>query len=109
MANKNRVPKKIAGFKVPKQIRKSPVVKALIGSEMGRQVIGNALIAGATAAAGALAASQTDRMGRGAKKSGRVFANAADDALSAIKGVIAEATQSLVPSGRKRDDRRVTH
>ena len=110
MAKRNRVPKRSAGIQdSPKPIRNSPVVSALIGSETGRRARGEHVVAGATAAAGALAASQSDTVARGAKKSGQVFANAAEDAVSAVKNVIADAAQSINPNRNSRQKRKAMH
>jgi hypothetical protein len=55
MAKKNELPKRIAGVKVPKALRKSVVLNSLLCNEVGRQVLGEALVAGAAAAAKILA------------------------------------------------------
>ena len=53
--NKIKVPKRIGGLKVPKAIRKAPVVTALLNNPLGRDILAGALVAGAGAATAALA------------------------------------------------------
>lgn len=107
MAKKSKkLPKKIAGVKVPKTLRKSaPVIGGLLKSNAGRE----AVAAGLVAMAGALA---------GTKKGRKVTADAAEgakDAATTAGGKIAdlaetaasgmsEAARSVMPStstGRK--------
>ena len=54
MGRKNAIPKKIAGYKVPKSLRKSRLLKHLLRSPLGREILANALTAGAGAAAAAM-------------------------------------------------------
>ncbi len=112
---KNRIPKKVAGFKVPKMIRKNAVLKALLASSTGRQILGNALMAGATAAAAVLTAKNSDEIAdagkgavKGGKKAGNVAAQAVKDAAGAIVGVISEAASSVLPDQPKRTPRRAS-
>jgi hypothetical protein len=51
---KQKVPKKIAGVKVPKPLRRSTWLKSLVGNKAGRSVLTEALLAAAGAAAVAL-------------------------------------------------------
>lgn len=46
MAKKHRIPKKVAGVKVPKGLRKSKALRAMMSSDVGRDVLANALKAG---------------------------------------------------------------
>jgi len=101
---KNRIPKKIAGFKVPKAMRKSPVLKTLLGSTAGRRILGDALMAGATAAAAVLVQTNQDEVAhagkqaiKGGKKAGNVAARAVKDAAGAMVNVIGNAAQSVLP------------
>ena len=48
---KATLPKRIAGFKVPKGLRKSMMVKGLLGNDLGRQIVADAIVARAGAAA----------------------------------------------------------
>ncbi len=51
MAKKNRIPKTIAGVKVPKALRRSKMLGYMVASDVGRDMLANALTAGAGAAA----------------------------------------------------------
>ncbi len=42
MAKKNRIPKKIAGVKVPKPLRKSKMLRSMMASDLGRDVLAKA-------------------------------------------------------------------
>jgi hypothetical protein len=101
---KNRIPKKIAGFKVPKSIRKSPMLKVLLGSAAGRRILGDALMAGATAAAAVLIQNNQDDVARtgkqavkGGRKAGSIATRAVKDAAGAMVGVIGDAAQAVLP------------
>ena len=43
MAKKIKLPKKVAGYRVPKSVRKSTLLRALLNNPMGRDVLANAL------------------------------------------------------------------
>lgn len=110
---KNRIPKKVVGFRIPKTIRKNAVLKALLASDTGRKILGQALIAGATAAAAVLTASRSDEIadaGKGAAKGGNLAARAMKDAAGAMVGVIGDAASSILPRGEpsRRAPRRVS-
>jgi hypothetical protein len=114
MAKSNRIPKKVAGMKVPKMVRKSPVLQALLASEAGRQVLGQALMAGAAAAAGVLAGTKSDTVAdasekvvRGTKKGGSVARDALQSATGAMANVITDAARAVLPDTDK--DRRAGH
>jgi hypothetical protein len=51
MAKPDRTPKKIAGLKLPKEIRQAPAIRSLLATAGGRKVLTDALRAGAAAAA----------------------------------------------------------
>jgi hypothetical protein len=78
------LPKTFAGMKVPKALRNSSMISALINNPVGREVLADALLAGATAAAAALRANAaaTRRVGRARKA---VAAASSDAAESAAK------------------------
>jgi hypothetical protein len=105
---KNVLPKKIAGYKVPKRLRRSRVLRALLHSPMGRQVAADALVAGAGAASAVLLRDReevADAARTGARKSGHAVAlltEAGESAAHAVMGVIAEAARSVLPE----DDRK---
>ena len=54
---KVRIPKKVGAFRIPKTIRKSRALKALLASQHGRELLTGAVVAGAAAAASSLARS----------------------------------------------------
>jgi hypothetical protein len=114
---KNRIPKKIAGFRIPKTLRKNAVLKALLASDTGRQILGQALVAGATAAAAVLTASRSGEIAdarkgavKGGKKAGNIAARAVKDAAGAMVGVIRDAASAVLPDGEpsRRSSRRVS-
>ncbi|RCS24754.1 hypothetical protein DUT91_04620 [Phyllobacterium salinisoli] len=107
------VPKRVGGVKVPKTLRRSRMLRALLGTPLGRNVLANALTAAAAAAAAVLVEerheiAQTGK--KGLKKSGRTMAIAGDavqSATNAAMEVLAETAQSLLPEearkGKKLD------
>lgn len=112
---KKSIPKKVAGFKVPKTIRKSKPLKAMLASKTGRDILGKALLAGAAAAAAVLAEEREDvaKAGKkGARKGGRAIGIAGDaiqSAASAAMGVVTDSARSYLPhkeDGSKKDKQR---
>lgn len=100
---KNRIPKKVAGYKVPKAIRKSPILRSLLASDIGRDVLAKALTAGAGAAA-AILLEERETIANTTKKGARKGAHAIALANEAIRSganaateVIREAAQSVLP------------
>jgi hypothetical protein len=91
---KNRIPKKIAGVKIPRAIRKNTLMKGLLGNPVGRQIVADALIAAATAAAAALVASRPG----GVKKAGKAVANAGEDTLQVARGALKSAASAFTDS-----------
>lgn len=113
MAKKTKIPKEIAGFKVPKSLRRSKMLKHLLSSSVGRKIVADALIAGAGAGAATLVAEReqvTDASGKAVKRSKRtigVVGEAIENAADAVMQVIADAARSLAPDdkrGGKRSD-----
>jgi hypothetical protein len=96
---KNRVPKAIAGYKVPKSIRKSPMLNALLASDIGRNVLANALTAGAGAAAAVLIG-QRDEIAGAAKSGTRKGARAMGIAGEAISRATEAAMSAVKDSAR---------
>jgi hypothetical protein len=100
---KMKVPKKVAGYKIPKAVRKSPILKAMLANKTGRDVLAKALVAGAGAAAAVLVEERSDVAGaaktgkrKGAKAVGLIghaFHEASDAALDAVR----EAAGSALP------------
>jgi hypothetical protein len=116
MAKKTRIPKKIAGIKVPKGIRKSPVLVSLMRSEMGRELLAKALTAGAAAAAAVLIEERkpiTSAAKKGAMKGGKVVrlaGQALESGATAAADVLKDAAANALPKGVrkavKKDPRR---
>jgi hypothetical protein len=101
---KNRIPKKVAGFKVPKALRKSPMLKVLLGSTAGRRILSDAVMAGAAAAAAILVqsgevAQAGKQAAKGGKKAGNIAARAVKSATGAMANVIGEAAHAVLPDG----------
>jgi hypothetical protein len=97
------LPKKVAGVKVPKAVRKSGSLATLFNSQLGREVLADALIAAAGAAAAALTRT------RAAKDTGKALADKGSQAASAgadltgtasgaVAGVIGEAARTIIPA-----------
>ena len=109
---KVKVPKRIAGFKVPKQIRKSTVLRGLLASKAGREIAGRALIAGATAAAAALVVEReevTEATRKGARKGALTLGllrGAAESAVDAAIDVVSDAARAMLPEKHKSRKRR---
>ncbi|CAD7051856.1 hypothetical protein REJC140_01784 [Pseudorhizobium endolithicum] len=110
MAKKNAIPKKVAGFKVPRTIRKSKPLKALLGSKTGRDILGKALMAGAAAAAAVLAEEREEvaAAGRkGARKGARAMGIAGDaiqSAAHAAMTVVTDSARSFMPENKERHE-----
>ncbi|QIA23268.1 hypothetical protein [Mesorhizobium sp. AA22] len=124
--NKRKLPKKIGGFKVPKPVRKSTLLRSLLASSVGRDLLANAITAGAGAAAAVLVRERAEiadatksAAKTGAKKSARVAGLATEmvqSAASAVMGVVSDAAHKVLPEhkskGEKHRDsraRRATH
>ena len=123
MAKKVRLPKKIAGVKVPRFLRKSNMLNALLGSAMGRDIAAKALTAAAGAAAAVLLEEREQVVAtgeKGVKKSAKAVGlatEAVQHAASAAIGVVTDAAKSILPEdsrkGRKNkpgeDKEAITH
>ena len=109
---KMKVPKRIAGFKVPKQIRKSALLRGLLASKAGREIAGRALVAGATAAAAALVAERrevAEATKKGARKGARtlgLLSDAAESAVGAAMEVVTDAARAMLPEKHKHQSRK---
>jgi hypothetical protein len=119
---KAALPKKIAGVKVPKTIRKSRMLRAMLRNPMGRDLLANALVAGAGAAAAVLvekreniadagkqAAKTGKKAGKKSYRAAQMAGHAMESAVSAMMGVVADAAHTIV-SGKtkKRNGTRAT-
>jgi hypothetical protein len=100
---KMKIPKKVAGYKVPRTIRKNALLKTLLASNAGRDVLAKALIAGAGAAA-AIMVEEKDEISDAAKSGkrkgrralgllGRAFQQGSDAALDVVR----ETAMSAIP------------
>ena len=79
MAKKTKsLPKRIGGVKLPKALRKSKALSTLFGSDVGRQLLADALVAAATAAAGVLAARHRPELRQAGQAAGEHLADARD-------------------------------
>ncbi|MGQ9365283.1 hypothetical protein [Azospirillum sp. ST 5-10] len=96
-----KLPKRIAGVKVPKHLRKSGgSLGSLLESPMARQILADALVA----AAGALAANRGTR--QAVSHAGSGAAETVRDAAGAIAGVVAEGMRHAITDGdRERQGR----
>jgi len=98
VAKKAKLPKRIAGFKVPKRVRKSKMVNGLLGNEFGRQIVADAIVAGAGAAAVVLVRERdevADATVTGAKKGAHAFGLLAEAVESGVDAAIASVTDSV--------------
>jgi hypothetical protein len=123
---KVKIPKKVAGVKVPKMLRKSPIA-ALVDSPLGREILADAIVAAATAAAAALvkhrpSARQMADAGEAVVDAGSDAAAATRDtvqnAAGAVAGLVTEAAQQFLPTSlggkddepkRRKKDQRYPH
>jgi hypothetical protein len=106
---KTKVPKTIAGVKVPKVLRKSGWLDPLLADPQTREILADVLIAAAGAAAAALVKErpsmrQVAETGEAALGAGAEAGSAARDlvqeAASAAAGVITDAAKAILPSAR---------
>lgn len=112
MAKKAKIPKRVVGVKVPRAIRRSAILRSLLANDAGRQVLGEALLAGATAAAGILAAGNASGLRRGTAKVGKIAVEAVSSATGAMADVIGSAAREALHTSKKhkpRPDRPITH
>ena len=108
MAKTTKLPKKVAGYKVPKSIRKSKMLRALLNNPVGRDVLANALTAGAGAAAAILVQNREEIAAAGAKrgtkkgiKAASLAGEAAQSAANAMIGVFRDAAHSILPGAKE--------
>lgn len=95
---KSGVPKKVAGVKVPKSVRQSKSLSTLLTSNLGREILADALIAAAGAAAAALTRTRTARnAGHAVADAGAGASDAVQTAAGAVASVVSEAAKSFLP------------
>lgn len=92
MAKKNRIPKKIAGVKVPKPLRKSKMLRSMLDNSSGRDVLAHALTAGASAAA-ALLISHREEVTESAKAASHRGVKAVGTAGEALQAAFSAAME----------------
>ena len=106
----NKLPKRIGGFKLPKPVRKSKILRAMLNNPMGRDILANAITAAAGAAAAVLIEERKEikkagkkglRKGAGAMGIAR---DAVQSAASAAFGVIGDAAHSILPEGSPKEE-----
>ena len=95
-----KIPKKIGGVKVPKVLRKSKSVDTLLNNPLGRELLAGALVAGAGAAATALAkhrpsTGQIAEAGEAVVGTGAAAASATQDAVQGAAAAIGGALRDL--------------
>jgi hypothetical protein len=107
---KDKPVKKIAGFKVPKVLRKGGL-GAFLDSPLGRQMLADALIAAATAAAAALvkhrpSAEQVAQAGERAANAGAGAVTGTRDAAKSVTEAVAGLAIDLLPASSGAEDAR---
>lgn len=85
----DKLPKRIAGTKVPKQVRKSGLWSGWVNSPLGRELIASALVAAAAAIVG----------DKGARQSKKASAGQAKGGSSRIAQAVADAAIDMVSRG----------
>ncbi len=111
MAKKIKLPKKVAGYRVPKSVRKSKLLRALLNNPLGRDVLANALTAGAGAAAAVLVQNREEVVEtgkKGTKKAGKtgvevaaLATEAAQSAANAMIEVVQNAATTILPETKQ--------
>ncbi|MBM1174733.1 hypothetical protein [Microvirga arabica] len=124
--SKAKLPKTIAGVTVPKAVRTSGLLDELLNSQLGREILSEAIVAAAGAVASVLmkkrpSADQVAEAGETIVKTGAETASATKDlaqtAAGAVTEVVADAARQILPgslTGSARSPtnarvRRVTH
>ncbi|HEY8566839.1 MAG TPA: hypothetical protein VIL65_15185 [Beijerinckiaceae bacterium] len=116
----NKLPKTIAGVKIPKSLRKLGPLGQLMDHPLGREILADALIAAAGAAAAALvkhrpsgaqlaqAGEQVAEAGEKAVAGGAQAASLGRDLVQTAAGAVAEvvvdAAKSVLPGAAKADE-----
>jgi hypothetical protein len=95
------LPKKVAGVKIPKAAQSNSLL-TMFNSQLGREILADALIAAAGAAAAALTRTRTaQQAGQAVAGAGANAASAGADALQtasgAVAGVVTEAARNFLP------------
>jgi hypothetical protein len=105
--SKAKLPKTIAGVTVPKAERTSGLLNELLNSQLGREILAEAIVAAAGAVASVLMKkrSSTDQVAQASEtivNTGAEAASATKDlaqtAVGAVTGVVADAARHILPS-----------
>jgi hypothetical protein len=110
-----KLPKTVAGVKVPKAIRESGIVAKFLNHPLGRQILADALVAAAGAAAAALVKHRPSA--RDAARAGEAVADKSADvanttrelvqtAAGAVAEVVADAAKNILPASLTQADER---
>jgi hypothetical protein len=113
---KTKVPKKVAGVKLPKTLRHSNLVEAIFQNDTARRLLADALIAAAGAAAAVLtrkvapSAEQVATAGEAVADAGSKAASATTDLATGMAGTLGHAVAamagSLLPDGNSKDKKK---
>ncbi len=100
--------KKSTGAKLAKSVKKSGFMD-LLNSDLGREILADALIAAAGAAAAALTKTRAAKQaGAAVTNAGSQAAGATNDAMQtaagAVAGVVTEAARQFLPSSLEREE-----
>jgi len=104
---KTKLPKTVAGVPIPAAIRNSSTVDTMLNSKIGREILADAVVAGAAAIAAALvknrpSADQIAKAGEQVAEAGKSGAAATrdgvQDAASALAGVMTAAARAILPA-----------
>ena len=104
---KAKLPKTIAGVKMPKAVRTSGLLDELLNSPLGREILAEAIVAAAGAVASVLmkkrpSADQVAQAGEAIAATGAEAASATKDlaqtAVGAVTEVVADAARHILPS-----------
>ena len=113
MAKKKiKIPKKMAGVRVPKTLRKSHMVDVMLNNPLGRQVLADALVAAAAGASAALIKNR-EEVAEGVREGGEAVAkttvragtvarDVVSDAAGAFSEVVGDAARDILPEFDKR-------
>ncbi|APG85702.1 MULTISPECIES: hypothetical protein [Sinorhizobium] len=102
MAKKKQLPKKIAGVKVPKGLRRSKILRSMVRSDVGRDVLAKAITAGAGAAAAVLVDHRDDVFDARTAKKGRKAVGLARRAMqSGFSAAMDAMKDSVFPETHK--------
>ena len=105
MAKKKlKVPKKIGGFKIPKQVRKSGAAKWALSTPLGRNILADVLVAAAGAAAAVISKHRPsgEQVAHGAEVASDTASATPDlvkTAVGAVGSTVAEVARQVLPRG----------